>query len=268
MKVLLICCAIVLAAEASPHNRLIGGGHATKGDWPFVAAVEYSGGAGWNHIGAGGIISNRYVLTAAYVVNGLAASSVRVVVGANNRAISDEEDLITAETITVHSSYNAAATPRRNDIALIRTSRNIIMNAFVSTIELALVDDPHDGEACWFAGWGSRTYGSTAFYSILQQKAVTVMLNANCTSMTSGVVTQIHATHMCSYESANNTATCNGDEGGPLSCLHSSVWHFAGINIWSYFDGTGCDRTRPSAYTRVERYLDWIATESGIIPPQ
>ena len=53
--------------------------------------------------------------------------------------------------------------------------------------------------------------------------------------------------------------TCSGDSGGPM--LSDQFGTFSVIGVTSF--GVSCsDSTFPGVYTRVDRYLDWIATNT------
>jgi len=51
-----------------------------------------------------------------------------------------------------------------------------------------------------------------------------------------------------------NYGACMGDSGGPLSCNSGMGWKVVGI---AHFAHVEC-KYLPSAYLKVEPYLDWI----------
>ena len=52
------------------------------------------------------------------------------------------------------------------------------------------------------------------------------------------------------------TSTCNGDSGGPLSCLEGGKWVVRGATSW----GTSltCPGYTYSVFARVSSYVNWI----------
>ena len=57
-------------------------------------------------------------------------------------------------------------------------------------------------------------------------------------------------------DESGSRSTCLGDSGSPVVLLRESGhWEIIGMVSWS----KGCGRKfRPSVWTRVERYVDWI----------
>ena len=52
-----------------------------------------------------------------------------------------------------------------------------------------------------------------------------------------------------------------GDSGGPLSCLMDGVWRLHGVV--SYGPAGECNQySKPTVFTRVASYLDWIYSVS------
>jgi len=64
------------------------------------------------------------------------------------------------------------------------------------------------------------------------------------------------STMICAGYAEGGKDSCHGDSGGPLQCQDSDgQWKLIGIGSWSY----ECALPRkPTVYTRVERYVDWI----------
>nr|WP_081107541.1 trypsin-like serine protease [Vibrio alginolyticus] len=58
---------------------------------------------------------------------------------------------------------------------------------------------------------------------------------------------------MCAHDPVEETGSCHGDSGGPLTVDGKLV----GLVSWAM----GCALTDyPTVYTRVPKYLDWIET--------
>lgn len=54
---------------------------------------------------------------------------------------------------------------------------------------------------------------------------------------------------------------CNGDSGGPLLSLSNDQWSIYGISSFVLINRFGiCLTNKPSYYTRITSYLEWINT--------
>ena len=52
------------------------------------------------------------------------------------------------------------------------------------------------------------------------------------------------------------SSLCNGDSGGPLSCLEGGKWVVRGAASW--MTQLTCPGDAYSGYARVSSYVDWI----------
>lgn len=57
-------------AESLPVTGIIGGQHASPGQFPFMASIQIDM-YGWRHNCGGSLISDRFVLTAAHCIDSL-----------------------------------------------------------------------------------------------------------------------------------------------------------------------------------------------------
>ena len=60
----------------------------------------------------------------------------------------------------------------------------------------------------------------------------------------------------------NMKGTCQGDSGGPLIYMRNGTMELIGIT--SFGTSMGCANKAPRAFTRVSRFLDWIATNMKV----
>ena len=68
-------------------------------------------------------------------------------------------------------------------------------------------------------------------------------------------------------DTTGGKGTCNGDSGGPLN-MKSEVTKagqkWKQVGIVSFGASAGCEVGYPSGFSRVEYYLDWISSETGM----
>nr|ADM13371.1 MIP21157p [Drosophila melanogaster] len=144
-----------------------------------------------------------------------------------------------------------------HDIALLRLDQPIPL---VDTMRPACLPSNwlqnFDFQKAIVAGWGlSQEGGSTS--SVLQEVVVPIITNAQCraTSYRSMIVD----TMMCAgYVKTGGRDACQGDSGGPL-IVRDRIFRLAGVVSFGY----GCAKPdAPGVYTRVSRYLEWIAVNT------
>merc|ERR1712194_233927 len=68
-------------------------------------------------------------------------------------------------------------------------------------------------------------------------------------------------------DTTGGKGTCSGDSGGPLN-MKSEVTkagqQWKQVGIVSFGASAGCEVGYPAGFTRVEYYLDWIMSETGM----
>merc|ERR1712013_600560 len=68
-------------------------------------------------------------------------------------------------------------------------------------------------------------------------------------------------------DTTGGKGTCNGDSGGPLN-MKSEVTKagqkWKQVGIVSFGASAGCEVGYPAGFSRVEYYLDWISSETGM----
>ncbi|KAF6029206.1 hypothetical protein EB796_012485 [Bugula neritina] len=104
---------------------------------------------------------------------------------------------------------------------------------------------------CWITGWGV-TQGSQD-ENVLQELNIEVRTNSDCANAWGQNL--ISDSHICVGH--GQTGACTGDSGGPLVCGVKGKYVLAGATSWGK---TGCQTDGyPSVYTRISKYLRWIA---------
>ncbi|KAL4714616.1 hypothetical protein ACJJTC_019679 [Scirpophaga incertulas] len=212
---------------------------------PLILATLYISchGPYSTHIFAGGsILSKRWVLTAAHCTIGQLTKLIRVVVGTNS--LSKGGISYSVSRIIVHENYNSKVI--KNDVSVIRTSKEIEFNERVQPIQLP-GENTGAGANLLLTGWGRLSYPGT-IPTKLQMINLTALSVESCQDRFSGI-NEVYSSQICSLTKSGEGA-CHGDSGGPL------VEDGAVVGIVSW--GMPCARGFPDVYSRVYYFKDWI----------
>lgn len=146
------------ATNRQTPERIFGGQPATDHQFAYQVSLRY---AGDNvHFCSGSILSQRWIVSAGHCVFYADAESVVAVVGSQQRNSSIASDVdgrpgaYAIERLVVHAAYGHLS--MRNDIALLRTAREMIMSGQVAPV--GLDSDGHflgAGWVVWASGWMS-----------------------------------------------------------------------------------------------------------------
>lgn len=155
---------LFLRSISTSNERIIGGEEAAIGQFPHQVSLRARGGTA--HYCGGSIIAPRFILTAAHCAQGPVSipANVTVVVGA--RLITSGGVPYPVDKIINHPYYSQ--TVLRNDIAVIRTARNIAFTQNIKAIALPTTDLPAAGNVpAFLSGWGqykvSEDYSNISF---------------------------------------------------------------------------------------------------------
>jgi secreted trypsin-like serine protease len=247
-----------------PVSKITGGTAADISNYPwqvYFVAGNYSCG--------GSIISGNWVITAAHCTedgagNSISASSMYVIVGANNPRSGNEGKVYTVSKYIRHANYDPKTL--NDDIALLQINGTInYTNAkpvrLVSKIDSAAgATDP--GVMSWVTGYGLIDPSPQTYPTTLQQVQLPVISNIQASTVWTDIAP---SDIMAGYRSGNKDA-CNGDSGGPLVVPVENEYKLAGLVSWG---SSSCDTY--GAYTRISLFEDWINTNTGIeisyVPP-
>jgi secreted trypsin-like serine protease len=140
-------------------------------------------------------------------------------------------------------------TPQRRDPALIRP---IPLNRTPLT----------DGDPVSATGWGAVGQGNANINSaVLLRVDLRLMGQRTCESRPGRGGGKVHSKVFCAANPKQST--CGGDSGGPVVRTNGTPV-LAGLVSWGS-DRCGGDG-RPSVYTRIDQYLDWI-DQAMRLPP-
>jgi len=264
------------------------GGRSTRlGEKPYNVLLGYKkpGDAQIRYACGGSLINAWYVLTASHCVDDTSKEQlgdlVEIVLGEHDKRT--DPDANNSETvakairrkpanITLHEDYHVLGRVNlQNDIALIKVNEIIPLYGIdgrstqESTASPVCLpwreNDPgrdlkHDTKLT-VTGWGKTESGQSA--DVLQQVDVPYQDEEVCTDEFQRFgLTIDSSTQMCAG-GEHGKDSCNGDSGGPLAFQKrpSEPWFQVGIVS---FGTRYCAIGTPAIYTRVEAYLDWIAS--------
>lgn len=149
--ILLAVCIALASAKNLYESRIINGNDAKEGQFPYQASLRNKF-TNDNYCGAT-ILNNRFLLTAAHCCRGdhRTPKYVYAVVGALHQFSGGIT--MNVDKITSHGSFDYDIA--KNDIGLIRTTKEIIFNDKVQPIALPERDVAY-GKEVVVTGWGTN----------------------------------------------------------------------------------------------------------------
>uniref|UniRef100_T1J964 Peptidase S1 domain-containing protein n=1 Tax=Strigamia maritima TaxID=126957 RepID=T1J964_STRMM len=240
------------SSSSDDFDKIVGGQAADKGEYPWQVSMQRTSWSGAFHFCGGAIIDERTIVTAAHCVEGVSASSVKVVAGEHRLNYNEgTEQTVSVSRIISHRYFDSQALI--NDIAILKLSTPLKFDGKnVAPVCLPTKKQEHTGY-CTVTGWGALREGGS-MPSILQEVAVPVVTDSKCRQVYG--YSAIPANVMCAGYAQGARDACQGDSGGPLVCEEANgQFVLAGVVSW----GNGC--ARPGyygIYTQVSHFLSWI----------
>ncbi|XP_034040936.1 chymotrypsin A-like [Thalassophryne amazonica] len=226
------------------YSRIVNGEEAVPHSWPWqVSLQDYTG----FHFCGGSLISEYWVVTAAHCN---VRTSHRVILGEHDRSSNSESiQVMKVDKVFKHPKYNSYTI--NNDILLIKLASPAQMNMRVSPVCVAEAGDSYPGGMkCVTTGWGLTRYNASNTPPRLQQAALPLLTNENCSRYWGNKITNLM---ICA--GASGASSCMGDSGGPLVCQKGGAWTLVGIVSW----GSGnCSTSIPGVYARVTELRAWM----------
>ncbi|XP_068169756.1 chymotrypsin A-like [Antennarius striatus] len=228
----------------SGYSRIVNGEEAVPHSWPWqVSLQDYTG----FHFCGGSLINENWVVTAAHCN---VRTSHRVILGEHDRASTAEDiQVMRVGKVFKHPRYNGFTI--NNDILLIKLASPAQMGMRVSPVCVADTGAEFPGGMlCVTSGWGLTRHNAPDTPALLQQAALPLLTNLDCSKFWGNKITD---KMICA--GASGASSCMGDSGGPLVCESSGVWTLVGIVSW----GSGsCSTSMPGVYARVSELRTWM----------
>ncbi|KAF5300956.1 hypothetical protein FQA39_LY10926 [Lamprigera yunnana] len=240
---------------SNPLARIVGGGNAGLGAWPWQAALykegEFQCGAT--------LLTDRWLLSAGHCFFHSLDDHWVARIGALRRGTalpSPYEQLRPITQIILHPGYVDVGFV--NDISLLQMEIPVIFSDYVRPICLPTSDSVlNDNRICTVIGWGQLFEVGRIFPDTLQEVQVPIISTLECQKHTLFLpLYKITDDMFCAGYDRGGRDACLGDSGGPLMCSEpDGRWVLYGITS----NGYGCARAnRPGVYTKVVNYLTWI----------
>ena len=230
--------------------RILGGGIAAPGQFPFMAVLMDSAAKrAVNGAFCGGtVIAARVVLTAAHCVVGSRANEIDVVIGRTRLSQDDDGERIRVSQILQHEGYDNRFL--ENDIALLQLESPTVWPAmpFARPADNGLTVP---GSRVMVIGWGATQEGGGG-----SDQLRFVRLTARSHGYCDRVYGTINdASQLCAGSSRAGEDACQGDSGGPVVAGEGTAIRVVGAV--SYGDGCGREGI-PGVYTRVSKFASWL----------
>ncbi|KAL9965887.1 hypothetical protein ACROYT_G029741 [Oculina patagonica] len=230
-------------------TRIRGGKEAAPHSWPWQASLRFNG----KHTCGASLITPEWLVTATHCVrNNPDPKQYKIVLGAHERKNDGEEydiSKVIMYPVTDFSDWFSL----KHDVAVLKLSRPAKLGRKVNTICLP----PHGsrvklGTKCFVTGWGRTRpiIGVTA--SRLKQAEAPLATYDDCRRKNGEGV--YDNSMVC--VGGKGSSVCNGDSGGPLSCLENGRWVLRGAASW--VTGYICPKRKYGVYARVSSYVNWI----------
>ncbi|KAK0182004.1 hypothetical protein PV327_000179 [Microctonus hyperodae] len=257
--------------------RIVGGERADIDEFPWMVLLEYQKPNGRTTACGGVLISKRYVLTAAHCIKGKDLPKTWRLIGVRlgeydtsteTDCIPDGDDSqicapppvsIGVDEQIAHENYHPASRDQKNDIALLRLSRDVTFTAFIKPICL-----PNNGEVAqklWVAGWGKTESRSES--NIKLKLSIPLADRNECQARYGNAAVNLGLGQIC-VGGQRGKDSCRGDSGGPLMSVERTsdgTGKWTAIGVVSFGPSPCGMQGWPGVYTKVSDFTDWILTK-------
>ncbi|CAH1997986.1 unnamed protein product [Acanthoscelides obtectus] len=244
--------------STKPEVRIINGEVCKPHCMPYIVGINLEMPYGSDFC-SGSLISPNYVLTAAHCLD--TALKAEVIFGAHNITANEPtqvRQMVATDNFIIHPGWGNDG-QLTHDLALIKLHQPVAENEYIKIVELASGTDRYVSSIGRIAGWGMTSNEQTVVTAVLRYVDGTIMSKKACRLVDSSYRRIIRDTHLClsGSSSRGNIGTCGGDSGGPLAV--------DGVQVGIVSFGTSqCGIGKPSVFTRVSSYADWITSNSDV----
>ena len=225
-----------------------------------------------SHFCDGALIYDQFVLTAAHCLEDKYASQIMVVVGLHELSdySASRNQIYYVETFSINEMYDSVNI--LYDIGIIKLKKKVQFSDTVSTICLPYSENDANSiynKLVVLAGWGRIDKGTQDILATVLQEAILLIKNGNYPCSEREYDSKLIYCAIDPNKTEDSNA-CNGDSGGPLFLEINDTWYAYGIT--SYITGSSqsndvvvCENDKPSYYTKIALYLNWIAWKISIL---
>lgn len=262
----LLILATIEAVPSRNNTRIVNGANAPSWKFKYIVKLEYDdGNDAWSCDGSlirfsgdSDPAESDLVVTANHCVthdDGLLAkySSMTVWAGGSSHSTQKFEASRSVRALWSHGKDQYF----RGDIAILVLSSPFKTSETIQTIRIAH-GDSWDRLNCQIAGWGRTSDNPNSHPQILQWGAVAVQNADYCSYYWPNYDDSSQVCIGAGARQDNGSplpTICNGDSGGPLTCLGPSSYSLL-IGVTSFAADSCTDK--PAVFTYVPHYYDWI----------
>lgn len=258
-----VCGTITISKD-----KIEGGMLAEEGNFPWQMALIHTTGVSRRYACSAGLISQRYVLTAAHCVTVKATGAILpktdylLYAGLTDLNIkSDHMQVFQLKSIEVHPKYNS--TTFEDDIAILELSRLADIGDYVRPLclptEKMSISDMYRRRAL-VAGWG---YTESGLVKDLRFARMPIETPEQCLWSNREFYSHYISPKVFCAGDRNGTNVCQGDSGAPLALESTEPgqedrYFIRGIVSVSRILAGQCSPYDYAIFTDVRTYMPWI----------
>ncbi|KAF5275127.1 hypothetical protein FQA39_LY18685 [Lamprigera yunnana] len=230
------------AASGSLEKRLVGGGFAVAGQFPYQVSLRNGV---FVHFCGGSIIKDYWVLTSAHCIFNTNPQYTNVVVG--TILLTSGGTTLQIKKYIFNQGYNP--TTLKSNIALIQTFDRILNTWGTAVVPINLASVLL-GQVGYISGWGQVNLSSSVYSTKLKYIRATVIAINYCKQLLPQYI--IDDTMLCTLDIGQGN--CHGDNGNPLVSNNVLI----GLVSW----GIPCAVGKPDVLTNIVSFSSWIILNS------